>query len=164
MAAIPTDTRDNMQITNAPVAVFCHGKGTFIPKKLKIMVGMGERLRGNHHLPVLIGGTCDRGISGRCHTVSPQTCFTGAVLCGNGQGGGRIAKVPEKARHTEDCRTERPACRRQCAGSGTYIRTFVSVFDRHFTDKMEQPQKRIGGLWEERLKNKSDDLIFQSAI
>lgn len=30
----------------------------------------------------------------------------------------------------------------------TYIRTFVSVFDRHFTDKMEQPQKRIGGLWE----------------
>ena len=40
MAEIPTDTSDNMQITNAPVAVFCHGKGTFIPKKLKIMVGM----------------------------------------------------------------------------------------------------------------------------
>ena len=40
MAAIPTTVKDTVQMASEPVALFCQGKGTFMPKKLNIMVGM----------------------------------------------------------------------------------------------------------------------------
>lgn len=58
----------------------------------------GKRLRGKHHLPIFVSRTYCGGFSGGCHTVSSETCITGAAFCG----GREIESVSQNAQKNGD--------------------------------------------------------------